>query len=254
MERKKAKAAGPAFSAQASAAPSSGSLFGSSSSTAAQPVQKQNTASFNSHSDQSFALDFSTVDKNDVLENFDFDSFLDTSNDDAFNFESGMVGMDDGSNEEFSAKKSINYSYSPASPAYSPVSPVHSPAALSVAPSITATPAHSNTANDTQDLAAISDADKMHKLIEMQRFDGSWAATEALWKLLVVYAEVVRAKDAGLAGVEEAVLATVAAVAWLQVKMGGEEEVWEMVVEKAKAWMQGKGVDEGVVEGVKALF
>lgn len=124
-------------------------------------------------------------------------------------------------------------------PAYSPVG---SPVDLS------------NPPKDTKDLASLSDADKMHKLIEMQRFDGSWAATAALWKMLVVYAEVVRAKDGALADVDETMLATVAVVAWLEVKMGGEEEVWEMVVEKAKAWMAGRGVGEEALEGVKALF
>lgn len=37
--------------------------------------------------DQNFNLDFSTLDDNDVLENFDFDSFLNTTNDDTFNFD-----------------------------------------------------------------------------------------------------------------------------------------------------------------------
>jgi hypothetical protein len=59
-----------------------------------QPDMSQNgTFDFNS-ADQNFNLDFSTLDNTDVLENFDFDSFLNTSNDDAFNFESGMVGGD----------------------------------------------------------------------------------------------------------------------------------------------------------------
>lgn len=44
--------------------------------------------------DNNFNLDFSTLDSTDVLENFDFDSFLNTSNDDAFNFEGGMVASD----------------------------------------------------------------------------------------------------------------------------------------------------------------
>ena len=43
---------------------------------------------------QNFNLDFSTLDNTDVLENFDFDSFLNTTTDDAFNFDGGMVGND----------------------------------------------------------------------------------------------------------------------------------------------------------------
>lgn len=41
------------------------------------------TDRFDFPEDQSFNLDFSTLDNNDVLENFDFDSFLNTNNDDA---------------------------------------------------------------------------------------------------------------------------------------------------------------------------
>jgi hypothetical protein len=40
---------------------------------------------------QNFNLDFSTLDNSDVLENFDFDSFLNTSTDDPFNFEGSMT-------------------------------------------------------------------------------------------------------------------------------------------------------------------
>lgn len=58
------------------------------------PQPEMQSNSFDFPADQSFNLDFSTLDNNDVLENFDFDSFLNTSNDDAFNFESGMVGGD----------------------------------------------------------------------------------------------------------------------------------------------------------------
>lgn len=47
--------------------------------------------------DQGFNLDFSTLENSDVLENFDFDSFLNTTNDDTFNFDGGIgVGGDFG--------------------------------------------------------------------------------------------------------------------------------------------------------------
>ena len=41
---------------------------------------------------ETFTLDFSTLDNTDVLETFDFDSFLNTTTDDAANFDSGMMG------------------------------------------------------------------------------------------------------------------------------------------------------------------
>ncbi|KAK5056111.1 hypothetical protein LTR84_012664 [Exophiala bonariae] len=39
---------------------------------------------------QNFDLDFSTLENSDVLENFDFDSFLNTTNEDTFNFDTGI--------------------------------------------------------------------------------------------------------------------------------------------------------------------
>ena len=82
----------------------------------------------------------------------------------------------------------------------------------------------------------MNDDEKMHKLIEMQEFDGSWADTAALWELIGV--EKRQAEGIG-AGKSEKVMATTMAVAWLQVKMKAEEDLWEMVVEKAKTWLQG---------------
>ncbi|ETN43541.1 uncharacterized protein HMPREF1541_02700 [Cyphellophora europaea CBS 101466] len=93
--------------------------------------------------------------------------------------------------------------------------------------------------------------DEMHRLIGMQNFDGSWANTEALWRLLGIEESQVAAAQSSLA---DEVAATTAAVAWLEAKKQGDEEVWEMVVEKAKAWLLGKGVDEDVLGKVKALF
>ena len=49
---------------------------------------------FDFNTGETFNLDFSTLDDTDVLENFDFDSFLNTTTDDAANFDSGMKGGD----------------------------------------------------------------------------------------------------------------------------------------------------------------
>lgn len=43
---------------------------------------------------ESFNLDFSTLENADVLENFDFDSFLNTTGDDGFNFNADELGPD----------------------------------------------------------------------------------------------------------------------------------------------------------------
>ncbi|RMZ81242.1 hypothetical protein DV737_g2541, partial [Chaetothyriales sp. CBS 132003] len=51
-------------------------------------------ANFEFGDGQNFNLDFSTLDSTDVLENFDFDSFLNTSTDEPFSFPDGMGGGD----------------------------------------------------------------------------------------------------------------------------------------------------------------
>ena len=91
---------------------------------------------------------------------------------------------------------------------------------------------------------------KMHKIIEMQAFDGSWAASDALYELLGV--EKSKA-DTILAVKDENARASILAVAWLEHKMKSEEDVWEMVVEKAKSWLEGVlgagNVDKAVADG-----
>lgn len=58
-----------------------------------QPDLSQPNGPFDSFGpDQNFNLDFSTLENSDVLENFDFDSFLNTTNDDTFNFD-GSIGV-----------------------------------------------------------------------------------------------------------------------------------------------------------------
>lgn len=196
-------------------------LFGISSGTPRQMAAAVPSADYRSQmeraqaiyipTEQSFNLDFSTLDNNDALAHFDFDAFLNTSNNDAVDF-----------------------------------------ASVSFA----------NLANETAEslgrLVFLDDTSKMHKLIEMQRFDGSWPDSEALWKLLVVYAMVVRAKMGSSYGAaadeDNAVVATVAAVAWLRAKMQGEQEVWEMVAEKAVAWLKGQGVEKKAIERVMDLL
>ena len=90
-------------------------------------------------------------------------------------------------------------------------------------------------AEAAEDLSALNDDDKMHKIIEMQEFDGSWAASDALWTILGID----KSKAHGVVAGDDKAKATALAVAWLQYKMKSEEDVWEMVVEKAKTWLEG---------------
>ena len=100
----------------------------------------------------------------------------------------------------------------------------------------------------------LSDEEKMHKIIDLQEFDGSWTWIEKLWQLLGVDA----GKSVDIAkGEDPKARATALAVAWLEVKMQKEEDTWEMVVEKAKAWLEnalGAGKVDMVVDEAKKLI
>ncbi|RMZ79352.1 hypothetical protein DV737_g3449, partial [Chaetothyriales sp. CBS 132003] len=88
-----------------------------------------------------------------------------------------------------------------------------------------------------------TDEEKMHRLIGLQRFDGSWTPSDLLWSLVGLGGSDVE-KKLVVVGVsktrnEAEVRATAIAIAWLEVVMAKEEETWEMVVDKARAWLGG---------------
>lgn len=107
----------------------------------------------------------------------------------------------------------------------------------------------------------LTNEQKMHKLIEMQNFDGSWS-DQHLWRLLSINEQDIArivASSGESVGTDSNIAATIAAIAWLQAKMQSEEEVWEMVVEKAKQWLieRSGGLQnafDASVERVKASF
>jgi hypothetical protein len=93
--------------------------------------------------------------------------------------------------------------------------------------------------------------DRMHALIALQEFDGSWKWESRL--LTVLGMDEAKLKGiCKLAGVldDGKIQATIVAVAFLQTKARAEEEVWEMIVEKAMGWLNGK-VDAGQLKKVK---
>jgi hypothetical protein len=93
--------------------------------------------------------------------------------------------------------------------------------------------------------------DRMHMLIALQEFDGSWKWESQLWTVLGMD-EVKLESICKLAGVVDdgKIRATIAAVAFLQTKARAEEEVWEMLVEKAMGWLNGK-IDTEQLKKVK---
>ncbi len=89
--------------------------------------------------------------------------------------------------------------------------------------------------------------DKMHELISLQTFDGSWKWTTKLFVVLGVDEEKVKAV---LADADNTVMATVLAVGFLEGKMPEEGGVWEMVIEKAKAWLESKTSESEYVDAL----
>ena len=79
-----------------------------------------------------------------------------------------------------------------------------------------------------------TDAERVHALIALQDFDGFWAVDDKLVRALGVQVKKETDRDAAWC--------TVLVLWFLREKMRAEEEVWEMVAEKAEAWLEGQGV------------
>ncbi|USP79597.1 hypothetical protein yc1106_06871 [Curvularia clavata] len=93
----------------------------------------------------------------------------------------------------------------------------------------------------------------LHHLISLQTFSGPWPslATLPLSNLRVSPSSAQTASESLLAngiapdaGSAEKLLATALVVVFLQKKMPDEEDTWELVVEKANAWLEGIVEDE----------
>ncbi|OAA66382.1 von Willebrand domain containing protein [Akanthomyces lecanii RCEF 1005] len=80
------------------------------------------------------------------------------------------------------------------------------------------------------------DQDKtpLEAIIALQTFSGSWTWSAALERLLGVTQD---AASKALQVTSEAATATLCAMAYLQAKLADEEEVWELVVDKAREWL-----------------
>ncbi|KPI43377.1 von Willebrand factor A domain-containing protein 5A [Cyphellophora attinorum] len=108
---------------------------------------------------------------------------------------------------------------------------------------------------------SLNDEQKLEQVILLQKFDGSWSADdEHLWKLLgVERATVAETAFNSFDQVDPHSVATIAALAWFQAKMLREKEVWEMVFDKGKAWLEShqlflEGSAGDMTDLVKALF
>ncbi|RVX68790.1 hypothetical protein B0A52_07676 [Exophiala mesophila] len=83
----------------------------------------------------------------------------------------------------------------------------------------------------------ITQTDKMHTVIDLQAFDGSWSLSDELVKVLELPAGYDNMPD----GVKDkTVWATMITIAWFEKVLADSEDVWEMVVDKAREWLKMK--------------
>lgn len=80
--------------------------------------------------------------------------------------------------------------------------------------------------------------EKVHAVIELQDFEGWWEPSKALETILEIRFPRARTKE----------WVTLLVVRWLEVRMKAEAEVWELVVEKARAWLGAQVMGSGEME------
>ena len=108
----------------------------------------------------------------------------------------------------------------------------------------------SRTLSFGENVASLTDTEKMHKIIDLQEFDGSWRISDKLLQLVGVSYDLIAGLSLGNGA------GTAVAIAWIKGKVASEEDVWEMVVEKALGWLAsqlgGEGkADEAVAQAGK---
>ncbi|KAI0104686.1 von Willebrand factor type A domain-containing protein [Nemania sp. FL0031] len=83
--------------------------------------------------------------------------------------------------------------------------------------------------------AGASNTEKMHILIRLQKFDGSWKWEQSL--LDIIGAKLSKAK---IPIRKNSITATALVIAFLQIRVAHEAGSWDLVVEKAKGWLAGQ--------------
>jgi hypothetical protein len=109
------------------------------------------------------------------------------------------------------------------------------------------TPTMSRSASEPETAAPpMTNEEKMLELVSLQSFDGSWQMTNKFLLILGLNEAMLTA----LLQLEDTVVATLVAVGFLECKVPEEEGVWEMIVEKAKGWLDGKIGENSAAEGL----
>jgi hypothetical protein len=219
-----------------SPAPTGAQLFGSSSTTTSaqlfgsSPAPAGTARPIQLHEPSGDDVGF---DQQGVLENFDFDSFLDKRNQD----EDVRAGS--------SKKKKKKQRHEPSSLFGVPAVPSAAPTSAMFGSSV---PSQASYVTKT------TPDDLTHHLIALQTFEGYWELSMSLLKCLQIKEEVLQLASIE-AGVDSKVFVTAVVVAVFEQKLNAFEGSWELVVDKAKAWLGEQGVDDvdGFVGKAKIL-
>ncbi|KAI0474241.1 von Willebrand factor type A domain-containing protein [Xylaria cf. heliscus] len=87
-----------------------------------------------------------------------------------------------------------------------------------------------------------SGVEKMHALIRLQKFDGSWEWDQSL--VDITGADLAKAKKPIR---KDSIVATALAIAFLRIRVAHEAGSWELVVDKAVCWLAGQnGIDSDI--------
>lgn len=89
-----------------------------------------------------------------------------------------------------------------------------------------------------------TDADKVLAIIDLQAFDGSWVPKEKTLVTLLGLQTIPNAPE----GVDSTAWITCLVIAFLENKMSNEEGMWELVVEKARGFVEGVMQEKSVEE------
>lgn len=98
--------------------------------------------------------------------------------------------------------------------------------------------------DETPPEAAVPTGDDLDKVVALQTFEGWWKLDDHLLEVLELLR--VEVEKVVPANVSFEVWATVLAVRFLEGKLLDRKDAWELVVEKARGWLEGQGVVDGV--------
>lgn len=90
------------------------------------------------------------------------------------------------------------------------------------------------------DPQSMTESDKVHAIINLQNFEGHWEAGNELFRIMDLNDRAQKSKTL--------VETTLLVVVFLEQKMAGEKDVWELVVEKARAWLQNANIGADAME------